>query len=200
MTTVPGSHFASYTEIGDTLREAREDLRLTIQDAANDLHIRHIYLHALEEGRLDALPGVAYAKGYLQRYAAYLHLDKDEVIKRFERTSDAINKRGYFVPEGETEEKTPSNHAVWGGLAAALGLYAVWWLFAAAGGKDAVSVVDMNWHKLPVIKKVINLNNLPCAGKEIVLYPPCHMTGQAPVRLLPKGPVKSVMDLAIHQE
>jgi cytoskeleton protein RodZ len=52
--------------VGADLRAARERLAWSIQDIADGLRIRGQYLVALEEGRVDELPGTAYAVGFLR--------------------------------------------------------------------------------------------------------------------------------------
>ncbi|MCA9914290.1 MAG: helix-turn-helix domain-containing protein, partial [Anaerolineae bacterium] len=61
-----------YEGIGEMLRDFRESIGVTLPQAARDLHIKQSYLIALEEGKLEVIPGGAYAKGYMKKYAAYL--------------------------------------------------------------------------------------------------------------------------------
>jgi len=70
-------------EIGATLREARVRKRLTLQQVEEDTKIRTKYLQALEDDDFEALPGRAYAKGFLSSYASYLGLDPQTMIDEF---------------------------------------------------------------------------------------------------------------------
>jgi cytoskeleton protein RodZ len=79
-------------EIGSSLREARLRRKLELSDVEHDTHIRLKYLMALEDDRFDALPGAAYAKGFLRTYADYLGLDGPRFV-------DEYNAR--FAPEEE---------------------------------------------------------------------------------------------------
>ena len=63
--------------IGETLRRERERQGLSFEQVAAELRIRPHYLRMLEEGRLDALPGAAYARGFVREYANFLGLDGD---------------------------------------------------------------------------------------------------------------------------
>ena len=54
---------------GADLRAARERVGWSLPDVAAALHIRLQYLEALEAGRIDDLPGNAYALGFLRTYA-----------------------------------------------------------------------------------------------------------------------------------
>jgi hypothetical protein len=70
-------------EIGNSLREARLRRKLELSQVERDTHIRAKYLMALEDDRFDALPGTAYAKGFLRTYADYLGLDAPQFIDEF---------------------------------------------------------------------------------------------------------------------
>jgi cytoskeleton protein RodZ len=65
--------------IGVELWEARERLGWGLADCAGALRIRRDYLAGLEEGQFDALPGRAYAAGFLRSYGKALGLDADEL-------------------------------------------------------------------------------------------------------------------------
>jgi len=70
-------------EIGSSLREARLRQRLDLSDVERATHIRSRYLHALEEEQFEALPGRAYAKGFLRTYANFLGLDADRFLDEY---------------------------------------------------------------------------------------------------------------------
>jgi cytoskeleton protein RodZ len=78
-------------EIGPSLREARVRKGLTLQQVAEDTKIRSKYLQALENEEFSALPGEAYAKGFLRSYAVYLGLNAqimlDEYASRFSNST-----------------------------------------------------------------------------------------------------------------
>jgi cytoskeletal protein RodZ len=63
--------------IGETLRRERERQGLSYQQVEAELRIRSHYLRMMEDGRLDALPGAAYARGFVREYASFLGLDGD---------------------------------------------------------------------------------------------------------------------------
>ncbi len=58
--------------IGFALRKARLAQGLTLEQAANAVHIRPSYLQALEENRWEALPSRAQGRGFLRLYADFL--------------------------------------------------------------------------------------------------------------------------------
>lgn len=70
-------------DIGATLKSAREQQGLTLDDAAEATKIRVSYLVALEEESFEQLPGPTYARGFVRSYAELLGLDPQELIDEF---------------------------------------------------------------------------------------------------------------------
>ncbi len=60
--------------LGDALREKREQMGVTLPQAAEDTRIREKFLQALESGDYQSLPGTGYTKGFLGNYAHYLNV------------------------------------------------------------------------------------------------------------------------------
>lgn len=116
----------SYKDIGDYLREVRESLNLDARDIGQQLNIRPKYLLALEEGKIEVMPGKVYARGYLMNYAEYLGLDKDELAEAFDRMGDESRVR-YFVPEPTGRNYQPGLLIVGLALLAVLMVYYYWY-------------------------------------------------------------------------
>jgi len=159
-----------YSEIGGVLRLARMELGVSLQTASKHLHIRAHYLQALENGELALLPSPAYVKGYLQSYAAFLNLDKDEIIRRFEQVKNKIPERGYFFPQVFSTEKKPTDKVVWGGAGAAFALYIIWVLLAKPAALPEF-VVEPPPEATPTASIGFNAD---CVVFEENLYPPCY--------------------------
>ncbi|NIS83114.1 MAG: DUF4115 domain-containing protein [Anaerolineales bacterium] len=70
-------------DLGRRLREAREQLGITLDEAERATRIRTHHLAALERGDLEALPSPVQARGFLGNYADFLGLDVDEVLLRY---------------------------------------------------------------------------------------------------------------------
>ncbi len=68
------------SQLGERLRQAREEQGLTLAQVAVDTRIRQQSLIALEEGRYDLLPNDVVAKGFVRNYANCLGLPVDEMI------------------------------------------------------------------------------------------------------------------------
>ncbi|NPA05929.1 MAG: DUF4115 domain-containing protein [Chloroflexi bacterium] len=69
--------------VGRTLRQQREALGLTLEDAAQLSRVKVHYLRALEAGRMDLLPSPVQGRGMLSHYARALHLDPEPLLLQF---------------------------------------------------------------------------------------------------------------------
>jgi transcriptional regulator with XRE-family HTH domain len=68
-------------EIGDSLRQRRKELNLSLKEAENATSIRIVYLQALEDGEMDKLISPVYAQGFFRQYAALLGMDGDHIVR-----------------------------------------------------------------------------------------------------------------------
>lgn len=69
--------------VGPALRAQRLKQGLDLATVSGDLKIRRPYLEALEDSRDSALPGRAYAIGFVRTYSTYLGMDSKETVDRF---------------------------------------------------------------------------------------------------------------------
>ncbi|NMG64845.1 DUF4115 domain-containing protein [Azoarcus indigens] len=74
---------------GAQLRQAREARGETLSDVAQVLKLSRRQVEALENGRHDALPGPAFARGFLRNYARYLGLDPAPLLGGVEQRGSA---------------------------------------------------------------------------------------------------------------
>ncbi len=70
-------------EIGEKLKEARESIGISIEEAAEDLKIRPSQIENLEQGNSDAFNDLFYLKYFIRDYAKYLGLDKEDLVDEF---------------------------------------------------------------------------------------------------------------------
>jgi len=68
---------------GDTLRQAREDLGVSLADAERETRISRRYLEALETEAETALPAPVYTRGFIRTYCRYLGLNADGMLELF---------------------------------------------------------------------------------------------------------------------
>lgn len=81
-------------ELGQLLRQTREEKGLNFDQVANQTRIRVRFLEALEQEEYEVLPTPGHVHGFLRNYALYLGLDLDEVQALYA----AGNRDGRLVP------------------------------------------------------------------------------------------------------
>lgn len=85
-------------DIGRKLREARERLGLTLIEVERITRIRVHYLKLLEEGKIDTMPSVVQARGFLNNYAEFLGLNTAAVLDDFATELQSNHKRKNAKP------------------------------------------------------------------------------------------------------
>lgn len=70
-------------EIGAALKEAREEMGVSLEEVASDLKLRISQLEDIEAGNLDAFKDVFYLKYFIRDYAKYLGLNYEDMIDEF---------------------------------------------------------------------------------------------------------------------
>ncbi len=75
--------------LGEEFRRAREARGQTISDVAERLHIRGVYLTAIEDEDWAAIGAPVYIRGFMRTYARYLGLDPEAAVGRLAETPPA---------------------------------------------------------------------------------------------------------------
>jgi cytoskeleton protein RodZ len=120
--------------VGADLRAARLRLGWSLTDIAAGLRIRLPYLEALEAGDVRALPGPAYAVGFLRTYGGALGLDADELSRRFRSEAVAVAPRTELTfPAPVPERGVPAGAVVLVGVVLAIGAYVGWYRLSGEG-------------------------------------------------------------------
>lgn len=70
-------------ELGEYLKEIRENNGVSIEEASDDLNIDSFLLESLEEGNIRAFKDVLSIKEKVKEYAKYLGLNPEEVADEF---------------------------------------------------------------------------------------------------------------------
>jgi cytoskeletal protein RodZ len=68
-------------QIGDSFKQRRKELNLSLKEAENATSIRMSYLQAIEEGEVNKLISPVYARGFVKQYAAFLGVDGEQIIR-----------------------------------------------------------------------------------------------------------------------
>jgi cytoskeleton protein RodZ len=128
--------------VGQDLRAARLRRGDDLATVSKSLKIRKDYLEAIEEDRLDALPGKAYAVGFVRSYAYYLGLDVTQCVDRFKAEiagrSDGDNQPRVTVID-EEERRMPRGWPVVAAVVLALIAYGIYYVFTSSTSEPIVA-------------------------------------------------------------
>lgn len=104
--------------VGEILRRARVYYNQSVDDVGGILRIRAVHLEAIEQGRIDDLPGRVYAFGFIRAYAEYLGLDGEKIVRLFKTQIGApVNDRpDLHMPVAASESKSPNMAIIIGSL------------------------------------------------------------------------------------
>src|SRR5215468_8735864 len=80
---ISGDVDSALETVGQDLRAARLRRGDDLAAVSKALKIRKDHLEALEEDRIEALPGRTYAVGFVRTYADYLGLDSVQCVERY---------------------------------------------------------------------------------------------------------------------
>lgn len=119
---------------GAKLAQARAQLGISLEQAAERLRVQKVYIAALESMTLKVLPGKAYTLAYLKSYAELLGLDPAEITAQFQRESALVREE--INPQIRNPESKPRKERPWL-AAAAIGVVAVGFLALSAVGEFA---------------------------------------------------------------
>lgn len=78
--------------LGDFLSRRRKELGHSLSDVAQQLGIRREYLEALEEGSYEMLPPRVYVHGFIKKYATFLGLNGEQLVKIYHREITFLDK------------------------------------------------------------------------------------------------------------
>ncbi len=79
-------------ELGQYLKNVREQKGISLGDVANTTKITIRYLEAIENGRFELLPNRIFARGFVKSYAKCVGLDPNGVVASFDSISNVIAK------------------------------------------------------------------------------------------------------------
>lgn len=125
------------------LRRRREELGRDVATVARQLRIRAIYIQAIEEGRLQDLPGTAYAVGFVRAYADYLGLDGNSIVSDYRDELARRSRQNQLIwPVDQVEHKHfPGSTIVVVCLVLVAALYGGWYFVSQPGG-TGIDLID----------------------------------------------------------
>ncbi len=99
--------------LGDTLKERRQSLGVTLEQAEAATRIRARLLSALERGDYGQLPAPGYVRGYISSYARYLELDPVPLLAMHKAESGAPSASDLSLPQiSEAVVSRHEQHAI----------------------------------------------------------------------------------------
>lgn len=87
--------------LGQYLKQARADLRITLDKASEATRIRVPYLQALESDDYSIIPSAAQGRGFLRNYAEYLGLDLDQTLAELQRNRPEPDEISGPLPQAD---------------------------------------------------------------------------------------------------
>lgn len=118
---------ANVNSVGHILRNAREQRNLTLEQIADMLKIRRVYLHAIEESDWEELPELVYAQGFVRSYAAFLNLDEAGAAAQFKREFRGGRHTSELeMPKPLEDNQLPDMKIIGGVIVGLIVLYALW--------------------------------------------------------------------------
>ncbi len=122
--------------VGQDLRAARLRRGDDLATVSKVLKIRKDHLEALEEDRLDALPGRTYAVGFVRSYADYLGLDTAQCVERYKAEiagrSDSDGTPQVTVIDEDEHRRLPQGWKIIATVGVLLMLYGIYYLISSA--------------------------------------------------------------------
>ncbi len=99
----------SYLEIGTHIQHVRIARNVSTKQLADALHIRERYILALEAGDMELLPGMVYARGYIERILQFLDAEAGDVLKEFDAVTDEPSRKLFHLNMhwGDSPHPTP---------------------------------------------------------------------------------------------
>ena len=120
--------------VGTMLRETRLKKGEEIEDIAEKLKIRAIYLRAIENSQYSEVPEAPYGSGFVRSYADYLGLNAIRMAQLYKEETEAHeNKDKYHMFEPQVEATAPGGKYIVISLLALVLVYIGWNLYSSSG-------------------------------------------------------------------
>ena len=100
---------------GESLRRERELRGVSLREIAEATKISIRLLQALEEDRLDVLPGGVFRRAFVKQYAEFVGLDADRLVAEFTHAHEAPSQTGRAEPS-RNERASPGTYFLVGVL------------------------------------------------------------------------------------
>jgi cytoskeleton protein RodZ len=139
--------FAVMAALGEEFRSAREARGLTLSDVAEQIHIRSVYLNAIENEEWSAIGAPVYVRGFIRTYARFLGLDAEDAVALFNQAAPAERQSAGSAIGTLADDRERGGPSLWAILAtlvaAALVLFVGWEYWQYTHGPGAPGPVGV---------------------------------------------------------
>src|SRR3982074_276756 len=125
--------------LGEEFRSAREARGVTLSDVAEQIHIRSVYLNAIENEDWSSIGAPVYVRGFIRTYARSLGRDAEAAVARFNQTVPAERPSASIASSALDEDDTPGP-SLWAVVGIVLAVAVVgfvgweYWQYTHGGG------------------------------------------------------------------
>lgn len=114
--------------LGQRLRQARENKKLTISETATQLRISSSAVQALEQEKWELLHGRTYARGYFINYVKFLGLPMDDMMSLFNQKYTEAERPIKLPKNNMVQVEKPFPWLIWAVVIVLVGV--IWFAFA----------------------------------------------------------------------
>ncbi|MEJ0044394.1 MAG: RodZ domain-containing protein [Rhizomicrobium sp.] len=141
---ISGDSDAPLETVGQDLRAARLRRGDDLATVSKALKIRKDHLEAIEEDRLEQLPGRTYAVGFVRSYADYLGLDTQQCLERFKAEiagrSDTDNVPAVSVIDEDEHRRLPQGWKIIAAVVLLLMAYGAYYVLSSTSSMTSQPV------------------------------------------------------------
>ncbi|MYL23270.1 DUF4115 domain-containing protein [Halomonas alkaliantarctica] len=83
---------------GEQLKRQREKLGVSLDEAADALHLRPAVIEGLEQDNYEEIPIATYRRGYLRAYAKYLAIDETPILEAYRERHGSLEAERSITP------------------------------------------------------------------------------------------------------
>lgn len=105
------------SDLGQMLKKARMENKISLDDLSDSTKIRKRYLEAIEEGNYKVLPGNFYVKAFIKNYAEAVGLDPFEVLQLYQTDNPAAEVEPVEPIRGKRMIRNTENFGKWASTA-----------------------------------------------------------------------------------
>jgi transcriptional regulator with XRE-family HTH domain len=109
-------------QLGQDLKRERELRGVSLREIADSTRISLRYLEALEDDRLDVIPGRFFVRAILRSYAKAIGLDETQLLKRYDESTQ-FNEQLEYTEAGTAPQPARTGPRKW--APAAIGILAL---------------------------------------------------------------------------